>query len=178
MMRMSYNGSFGVFLACVVGVSSWSAALAADAPAPAPANDAALSLAEPAPLIPGAKVVVLWPKGSPALHAMPGSDKPEQFNLSKSSPAKVQSVVNIHNPSIEVHLAPADKANGMAVIVIAGGGNKTCNVGNEGVDIADWLNGLGVHAFIERYRLKPYDSTVDAFADTQRSIRMVRADAR
>ena len=29
-------------------------------------------------------------------------------------------MVNIHNPSIEVHLAPADKANGMAVIVIAG----------------------------------------------------------
>ena len=90
----------------------------------------------------------------------------------------MQSVVNIHNPSIEVHLAPADKAIGMAVIVVAGGGNKTCNVGNEGVDIADWLNGLGVDAFIERYRLRPYDSTVDAFADTQRSIRMVRATQR
>ena len=120
----------------------------------------------------------MWPKGSPALRAMPGSDKPEQFNVSKGPPQRVQSVINIHNPSIEVHLAPADKANGMAVIVIAGGGNKTCNVGNEGIDIAEWLNGLGVHAFIERYRLKPYDSTVDAMADTQRSIRIVRAHAK
>ncbi|QVL34561.1 alpha/beta hydrolase [Telmatocola sphagniphila] len=85
---------------------------------------------------------------------------------------------NIHNPSIEVHLAPADKANGTAVIVIAGGGNKTCNVGNEGVDIADWLNSQGIHAFIERYRLRPYDSTKDALADTQQSIRMVRSRAK
>ena len=137
-----------------------------------------LSLHDPLPLVPGAQVVTLWPKGSPALRAMPGADKPEQFNLNKATPPRVQSVENIHNPSIEVHLAPADKANGMAVIVAAGGGNKTCNVGNEGVDIANWLNGLGVHAFVERYRLRPYDSTVDALADTQRSLRVVRANAK
>jgi acetyl esterase/lipase len=90
----------------------------------------------------------------------------------------VESVVNIHNPSIEVHLAPPDKANGMAVIVAAGGGNTTCNVGPEGTVIADWLNSLGVHAFIERYRLRPYSSLTDALADTQRCFRVVRANAR
>jgi endo-1,4-beta-xylanase len=66
----------------------------------------------------------------------------------------------------------------MAVIVAAGGGNKTCNVGTEGTDIAEWLNGLGIHAFIERYRLRPYDSTTDALADTQRSFRVIRANAK
>jgi acetyl esterase/lipase len=136
------------------------------------------TLPEPRPLVPGAKVVTLWPKGSPALRALPGHDKPEKFNLAKGRPERVQSVENIHNPSIEVHLAPREKANGMAVIVAAGGGNKTCNVGSEGTDIAEWLNGLGVHAFIERYRLRPYDSATDALADTQRSIRMVRAHAK
>lgn len=135
-------------------------------------------LLEPKPLVPGAKVVTLWPKGSPALRAMPGSDQPEQFNTPKDHPERVQSVANIHNPSIELHLAPKDKANGMAVIVAAGGGNKTCNVGNEGIDIAEWLNGLGVHAFVLRYRLKPYDSAVDALADTQRSFRLIRAHAK
>jgi endo-1,4-beta-xylanase len=137
-----------------------------------------LSLPEPKPLVSGAKVMTLWPKGSPKLRALPGYDKPEQFNLSKGRPERVQSVENIHNPSIEIHLAPADKANGMAVIVAAGGGNKTCNVGSEGTDIADWLNGLGIHAFVERYRLRPYDSATDAMADTQRAIRMVRAHAK
>jgi endo-1,4-beta-xylanase len=87
-------------------------------------------------------------------------------------------VENIHNPSIEVHLAPSDKAIGMAVVVAPGGGNKVCVVGSEGTDIAAWLNGLGVHAFIERYRLRPYESATDALADTRRSIRMVRAHAK
>lgn len=141
-------------------------------------HPAALDIPEPRPLAAGAKVVVLWPKGSPRLKAMAGYDKPEQFNMSRGKPGRVQSVVNIHNPSIEVHLAPPDKANGMAVIVAAGGGNQTCNVGPEGIEIADWLNSLGIHAFIERYRLRPYGSATDALADTQRSFRVVRAHAK
>lgn len=141
------------------------------------AADEPLVLHEPKPLVAGAKVVTLWPKGSPALRALPGHDKPEQVNTAKGQPERVQSVENIHNPSIEVHLAPPEKNTGTAVIVIAGGGNKTCNVGGEGIDIANWLNGLGINAFVERYRLRPYDSTVDALADTQRSIRIVRANA-
>jgi acetyl esterase/lipase len=145
-----------------------STALAADAPAPLP----------PKPIVPGAEVITLWPAGSPQL--MPdkkGFDQPETFNYSKTDPTKIQSIINIHNPSIEVHLAPPDKANGCAIIVCAGGGNQTSNVGGEGVDIAEWLNGLGVSVFIERYRLRPYNSATDALADTQRSFRIVRANA-
>jgi endo-1,4-beta-xylanase len=149
-------------------------------PALSPAADQAarLSLPEPKPLVSGAKVVTLWPEGSPALRAMPGYDKPEKFNMASGRPGRVQNVDNIHNPSIEIHLAPPEKNNGMAVIVAAGGGNKTCYVGPEGLDVAEWLNGLGVNAFIERYRLRPYDSTKDALADTQRSFRTVRARAK
>jgi acetyl esterase/lipase len=143
-----------------------STALAADAPLP------------PKPIVPGAEVITLWPAGSPQLQPdKPGFDQPEKFNYSKNDPTKIQSIVNIHNPSIEVHLAPPDKANGCAIIVAAGGGNTTLNVGGEGVDIAEWLNSLGISAFIERYRIKPYDSTKDALADTQQSFRIVRANA-
>src|SRR6185295_8692455 len=152
-------------------LGGWAAALVIAA-APAPSDPP-----EPQPIVPGAKVLTLWPKGSPMLKEMPGSDKPEVVYLSKGAEPRVLHIDNIHNPSIEPHLAPADKANGSAVIVVAGGGNKTLWVGPEGVDVANWLNGLGVHAFVERHRLQPYDSTVDAVADTQRSIRMVRAHA-
>jgi acetyl esterase/lipase len=150
-------------------------------PAPAQATRSAggpLALLEPQPIVPGAKVVTLWPPGSPALKALKDYDKPEVFNLSKGPSARVQSIVNIHNPSIELHLAPPDKANGMAIILAAGGGNRTLNVGTEGVDIANWLNSLGISAFIERYRLQPYRSASDALADTQRSFRVVRAHAK
>jgi endo-1,4-beta-xylanase len=145
---------------------------AAEPPAAAPALQA------PRPLTPGAKVVTLWPAGSPMLKGLDGSDRPEQVTFSKDRPDRAQSVVNVHNPSLELHLAPRDKANGTAVIVAPGGGNKQLVVGSEGLDIADWLNGLGVSVFIERYRLQPYDSTKDAVADTQRSVRVVRANAR
>src|SRR5271154_1300028 len=107
-------------------------------------KDKEFSLLEPKPLVPDAKVVTLWPKGSAALRALAGYDKPEIFNVAKDKPERVQTVENIHNPSIEVHLAPSDKAIGMAVIVAPGGGNKVCVVGSEGTDIAAWLNGLGV----------------------------------
>lgn len=156
--------------------SSWAAGQAA---APATAAQAEpLKLLEPQPLVAGAKVVTLWPAGSPMLRAEKGWDQPEHFNMTRNMPNRVESVINIHNPSIEIHLAPADKANGMAVIVAAGGGNTTCNVGPEGTAIADWLNSLGIHAFIERYRLRPYKSGVDALADTQRCFRLVRANAK
>ena len=67
--------------------------------------------------------------------------------LNKSG--NIQHVENIHNPSIERHLAPPDKANGMAIVVAAGGGNTTLWVGPEGPDIADWLNSIGISAFVE-----------------------------
>ena len=171
--RWTILAMHGFFLAAGGASTTWTVSQAAD---PAPTEP--LKLLEPEPLVPGAKVVTLWPAGSPMLRLLAGWDKPEVFNRSKGGSGRVESVVNIHNPSIEVHLAPADKANGMAVIVAAGGGNMTCNVGPEGTAIADWLNGLGIHAFIERYRLRPYGSGTDALADTERSFRVVRANAK
>ncbi len=91
---------------------------------------------------------------------------------------RVAKVNNIHNPSIELYLAPADKANGMSVILSPGGGNTDCWAGPEGVEVANWLNTLGVSCFVHRYRLKPYTSAGDALLETQRAVRMVRAHAK
>ncbi len=135
-------------------------------------------LLEPKPILEGDKVVALYPPGDPALKRLSGYDKPEKFNLSNGADRRVLNITNIHNPSIELQLPPPDKANGTAVIVAAGGGNTTLWVGPEGAEIGKWLNTLGVAAFNERYRLKPYDSAVDALADTQRSVRTVRAHAK
>lgn len=130
---------------------------------------------EPLPLVAGAKLVTLWPAGSPMLKA---TDAREVFTMTAGQPDRVQKVVNVHNPSIELHLAPAGKANGTGIILAAGGGNTELNVGTEGTDVATWLNGLGISAFVLRYRLQPYTSAVDALADTERAVRMVRAHAK
>jgi endo-1,4-beta-xylanase len=105
-----------------------------------------------------------------------GDGGPEVITRSGKS-GRAQSVVNIHNPSIELRLAPPDKRNGTAVLLIPGGGNKTVVVGTEGIDAAVWLNKLGISAFILRYRIQPYDSTIEGLADTQRAVRTIRANA-
>jgi hypothetical protein len=140
----------------------------------ASAEDAG-KLLEPKPITPGHKVILLFPAGHPALHAMAGADKDEIFTVQNNRVAKVN---NIHNPSLEYYPAPADKANGMSVILSPGGGNKDLWVGPEGVDVANWLNSLGVTCFVHRYRLQPYGSATDALAETQRAVRLVRAGAK
>ena len=143
-----------------------------------PAESAApVKLLEPKPITAGHQVITLFPPGHPALKALDGAGQEEKFNFNKAGNYLI-SVVNIHNPSIELYLAPPEKANGLSIILSAGGGNSTCNVGPEGVDIANWFNSLGVSCFVHRYRLKPYSSVIDALADTQRAVRMVRAHAK
>jgi len=131
-------------------------------------------LETPAPLAPGAVVVPLWPADKLVVK---GDGGPESLSPTKDHPERIANVTNIHNPSIELHLAPEDKRNGTAVILIPGGGNRSVVVGTEGTDVATWLNELGVSAFILRYRIRPYDSAVEGLADSQRAVRMVRARA-
>ena len=127
------------------------------------------------------QVVNLWPAGSPTLQ---GANEKELLSPPNAQPGqRINSIKNVHTPSIEVHLAPADKATGTAIIVAPGGGHSQLVWGSEGTDIARWLNTLGVSAFILKYRLAQtpnYHYTVEgeALQDTQRAVRIVRARAR
>ena len=63
-----------------------------------------------------------------------------------------------------------------AVVVLPGGGYEHLAGDYEGADIARWLNGLGIAAFVVHYRIKPYRHPVELH-DAQRAIRLVRARA-
>jgi endo-1,4-beta-xylanase len=127
------------------------------------------------------EVVFLWPAGSPTLQ---GPDEKEITDPADPQPGqRIKSIKNVHNPSLEVRLPPAEKAVGTAIIVAPGGGHRQLVWGSEGTDIADWLNGMGVAAFILKYRLEQtpgYQYTVEkeALEDTQRAVRIVRLRAR
>ena len=76
------------------------------------------------------------------------------------------------SPQLTVHLAA--NSNGCGVIVCPGGGYRTLASDHEGLQVAQWLNAAGIHAFVLRYRLGPkYHSTVSK-RDGQRAVRMVR----
>jgi acetyl esterase/lipase len=126
-------------------------------------------------------VVPLWPAGSPTLKG--ASEKEITVPANPAPGIKIEQIKNVHAPSIEVHLPPRDRANGTAVIVAPGGGHKQLMWSYEGVDVAEWLNSLGVAAFVLKYRLEQtpgYAYTVqgEALADTQRAVRIIRARAK
>jgi acetyl esterase/lipase len=80
-------------------------------------------------------------------------------------------------PTLAIYPAPADKAVGTGVIVCPGGGYGTLAMDHEGKQIAEWLNGLGVSAFVLKYRLGPRYHHPAPLTDVQRAIRFVRSRA-
>jgi hypothetical protein len=134
----------------------------------------------PEPIVPGGKVLSLYPPDSPRLkHERIG--EAERYNTSlKGKSDKTLNVINIHNPSIEVHLVGNDPINtGAAVIVAPGGGHTILWVGPEGADFVPFFKKHGVSTIILRYRLRidGYDPKTDAVNDAFQAIRMVRAHA-
>ena len=49
--------------------------------------------------------------------------------------------------------APADKANGAAVLICPGGGYSGVAQIKEGTEFAKWFNDLGITAFVLYYRM-------------------------
>jgi len=123
--------------------------------------------------------IPLWANGAPGSEAL--RDKKEVITP-PSGPHDSIKVSSIHNPSLLVYLPPKDKATGAAMIIAPGGAHRFLSIDTEGTNVAEWLNSIGVAAFVLKYRLaheegSPYKVEVDAYADAQRSIRMIRARA-
>jgi endo-1,4-beta-xylanase len=105
--------------------------------------------------------------------------EPEQYFMNKDVPGRINAIVNIHNPSIEVHTVDRGRNTGAAVILAAGGGHQTLNVGSEGAGFVPFFYNYGVNTIILRNRLRRdgYDPQTDETYDALQAIRMVRAHA-
>ncbi len=142
-------------------------------PKPGPTNDAPYA---PQPILPGGVVVPLYPPGSTFLK-MERIREAEQYNMSQAVPGRISSIVNIHNPSIEVHTVEGSLNTGAAIILAAGGGHNTLNVGGESADFVPFFYNYGVNTVILRNRLRRdgYNPKSDAVNDALQAIRLVRA---
>jgi hypothetical protein len=145
-------------------------------PAPAEVTDRPYA---PQPILQGGIVLTLYPPDSPLLKKERLREA-EKYNLSRDVPGRINSIVNIHNPSIEVHLVDRSLNTGSAVILAAGGGHRTLNVGTEAADFVPFFYNYGVNTVILRNRLRSdgYNVKTDAVHDAQQAIRLVRAHAR
>jgi endo-1,4-beta-xylanase len=146
----------------------------------AQAQDAAPVPFVPEPIRSGGVVVSLYPADSPKLKK-DRVHEAERYNSSlKNKPDKTVNVLNIHNPSIEVHLVGDDPANtGAAVIIAPGGGHQILWVGPEGGDFVPFFKQHGVSTIVLRNRLRVdgYEPKTDAVNDAFQAIRLVRAHA-
>lgn len=145
-------------------------------PKPGPAGDGPYA---PQPILPGGVVVPLYPAGSPFLKADRAKEA-EVYNMSQTVPGRIASIVNIHNPSIEVHVVDRSLNTGAAIILAAGGGHNTLNVGSESADFVPFFYNYGVNTIILRNRLRRdgYNPQTDAVNDAMQAIRLVRAYAK
>lgn len=105
----------------------------------------------------------LWPEGVPGQHADPAPDVETADHVSA-----------VHTPTLTFFPAPADKASGAAVIVCPGGGYLRLSWPKEGTEVAQWLNTLGVSAFVLRYRAVEYGHPAPV-RDVTQAVRLVRA---
>lgn len=102
-----------------------------------------------------AETVLLWPNGAPLAQGTADEDK----------------------PALALYPATGDHKISTGVIVCPGGGYAHLSMDKEGTLIAEWLNHLGINAFVLKYRLGPkYHHPVE-LGDAQRAIRYVRANA-
>jgi acetyl esterase/lipase len=168
-----------VLLLCLVAAVSAQMPGAAPAPqnipAPGPATDQPYA---PRAILQGGLVVPIYPTGSPLLKA-DRIKEPEVYNMAGGVPGRIASIVNIHNPSIELHRVPGGMNTGAVVIVVAGGGHRTLNVGSEGSDFVPFFYNYGINTIILRNRLRSdgYVAEVDAVNDMLQAIKVVRANA-
>jgi acetyl esterase/lipase len=102
------------------------------------------------------ETIKLWEQGAPGEQAT----KPE-----------VEPVLLLSRPNESVAVPTA-------VIVIPGGGYAHLAMDHEGAQIADWLNSMGVTAFVLKYRMSSTGHRHPVpMLDGQRAIRAVRARA-
>jgi acetyl esterase/lipase len=80
-------------------------------------------------------------------------------------------------PTITLYAASTERASTAAVIVFPGGSYEYLATNHEGRQVANWLNAMGLTAFVVKYRIGPrYHHPVE-LGDAQRAIRVVRARA-
>ncbi len=144
-------------------------------PQPGPTTDSAYA---PQPIVQGGVIIPLYPPDSPQLDQS-RVRQAEHYNLSESVPGRINWITNIHNPSIEVHPVDGGRNTGAAIILAAGGGHRTLNVGSESADFVPFLYQYGVTTVILRNRLRSdgYDVRKHAVNDALQAIRLVRANA-
>ena len=116
-----------------------------------------------------------------ALSLLPSAPQPAERLWPGKAPGAIGDT-ETDIPKITAYLAEKEKATGAAVVVCPGGGYGVLAADHEGKQVAEYLNKLGISAFVLQYRIATKERPgplMDApLLDTQRAIRTVRSKAK
>ena len=97
--------------------------------------------------------------------SQPVGSNAEQQYFSKTWNTEI--VTNVTRPSLTVYKPAAGSAvNDIGIVICPGGGFMALSINSEGIDVAKWLAGRGVTAFVLKYRLAATEG--DAAEEFQR----------
>jgi len=110
----------------------------------------------------------------------PGCKDVEVEETRSSSENGTPTLTDVTHPEMWYFEAPGDTIL-PAVIICPGGGYQVQAYKHEGTEVAEWLNSLGYHAFVLKYRLPNEELFTDApyipLADAREAILTVRQQA-
>lgn len=121
------------------------------------------------------QIIPIWNK-------IPDAIKDVNYKENESiKDGKVHSTSLVSIPTLSIFLPKGNKSNQAAVLIFPGGGYQHLAFEKEGTKVAEWLNTLGIAAFVVKYRL-PSDKimknkTVGPLQDAQEALRYVRQNA-
>jgi acetyl esterase/lipase len=122
---------------------------------------------------PLARVTILLAFGAAVL---PAQRPPAQLLWPHGAPGALGNE-DADQPSLTPFILEVGHGSGTGVIVCPGGGYEHLAIEKEGYEVAQWLNSLGIAAFVLQYRLGPRYHHPIELQDSQRAIRLVRSRA-
>jgi len=127
-------------------------------------------------LIAQSETFPIWPNQIP--NAIENVDYKE---VEEIKDGKLIRVSKVSIPTLSVFLPDENNSNGTTIVICPGGGYSHLAMEKEGFKVAQWLNTLGITAFVLKYRL-PSDEimenkSIGPLQDAQEAIRLVRKNA-
>ena len=127
-------------------------------------------------------VLNIWPSDAPGeTKQLPAEADTSNADSRQVAGKSVVRLGNVSTPQIHVYRPPAEKANGTSVVICPGGGHHILAWDLEGIEVAEWLNTLGVTGIVLKYRVPAREKDNRyraAVQDAQRAVSLVRSKAK
>ena len=95
------------------------------------------------------KTLKLWPGKAPGEKGDIGPEAPKPYRPGQKK--KIIRLANVSEPTLSVY--NPKNPNGAAGVICPGGGYSILAMDLEGIEVAEWLNGVGITAIVLKYRV-------------------------